>query len=99
MIDPRANPDLNEPSHFLRLGDDILVEHRTVRARDGVNLAVDVYRPAEAGTYPALYAAAPYRKNLVDRPPWPAFRTRESGDIAWWVRRGYAYVHADTRGT
>jgi uncharacterized protein len=96
----RAVPaDLDEPSHFLRLGDDVVVEHLTVPARDGVHLAVDVYRPAAAGTYPALYGVMPYRKNLVERPPWPAFRTRESGDIAWWVRRGYAYVHADVRGS
>ena len=72
-----AAVDLDEPSHFLRLGDDIVVEHLSVRARDGVHLAVDVYRPAQAGTYPALYGVCPYRKNLVDRPPWPAFRTRE----------------------
>src|SRR5438874_2002630 len=99
MAERTATLDLDEPSPFLRLGPDIVVEHLTVLARDGVNLAVDVYRPAAAGTYPALYGVMPYRKNLADRPPWPAFRTRESGDICWWVRRGYAYVHADVRGS
>ncbi len=99
MTDLPATTDLDEPSPFLRLGPDIVVEHLFVPARDGVKLAVDVFRPAATGAYPALYGVAPYRKNLVDRPPWPAFRTRESGDIAWWVRRGYAYVHADVRGS
>lgn len=100
MLGLGAQPDLDDPSPFLRLGDDIVVERDLrVRARDGVSLAVDVYRPAQAGRYPALYAVAPYRKDLVDRPPWPAFRTRETGDIAWWVRQGYAYVIADTRGS
>ncbi|HZU06908.1 MAG TPA: CocE/NonD family hydrolase [Chloroflexota bacterium] len=99
MADRYPPAELDEPSPFLRLGEDIVVEHCTVRARDGVSLAVDVYRPAQGGPWPALYAVAPYRKNLVYLPPWPAFRTRETGDIAWWVRRGYAYVLADTRGS
>ena len=49
MTDRAAPADLDEPSHFLRLGDDIIVEHLTVPARDGVHLAVDVYRPPPRG--------------------------------------------------
>jgi len=91
---------LDEPSDFLRLGDDIHVDRDVmVRMRDGVSVAIDVYRPATAAKYPALFAASPYRKDLAYLPPWSAFRTRESGDIAWWVRQGYAYVAADTRGS
>jgi putative CocE/NonD family hydrolase len=91
---------LDEPSDFLRLGDDIVVEKDVrVRMRDGISVALDIYRPAGLGRYPALFASSPYRKDLAYLPPWSAFRTRESGDIAWWVRQGYAYVAADTRGS
>ena len=35
-----------------------------VRMRDGVHLAVDVYRPKAAGKYPVLYACAVHNKDL-----------------------------------
>ena len=33
-----------------------------VRVRDGVNIAVAVYLPKDAGRYPTLFAASPYRQ-------------------------------------
>jgi len=98
MIEDRT--PLDEPSYFLRLGDDIAVDRDVMlRMRDGVSVAVDVYRPAQPGRYPVLYSSSPYRKDLGYLPPWSAFRTRESGDVAWWVRQGYVYVAGDTRGS
>jgi len=91
---------LDEPSDFLRLGDDIVLEKDVmVRMHDGVSVAVDVYRPAASGKYPALFATSPYRKDLAYLPPWSAYRTRETTDPCWWARQGYCYVWGDTRGS
>ncbi|MFG1610265.1 CocE/NonD family hydrolase [Actinoplanes sp. NPDC049265] len=81
--------------------DGSVVIERDVRipTRDGGFVAADVYRPAGPGPFPALYAVSPYGKDFVDLPAIPAFRHRETGDIAFYVSHGYAYVHADTRGT
>jgi len=70
-----------------------------IPTRDGGFVAADVYRPAGPGPFPALYAVSPYGKDWVDLPAWPTFRHRETGDIAFYVDNGYAYVHADIRGT
>ncbi|MFI5266432.1 MAG: CocE/NonD family hydrolase [Chloroflexota bacterium] len=100
MSQPRTDVPLDEPSDFLRLGDDIVLDRDVmVSMRDGVSVAVDVYRPAAAGTHPALFAVSPYRKDLAYLPPWAAYRTRETTDPCWWARQGYAYVWADTRGS
>lgn len=90
---------LEDPSAWLDLRDDVTVE-RDVRVlmSDGVHISVDIFRPTTPGPHPALFATAPYIKAFDDRPIFPTYRFRETLDIAWWVRRGYVYVHADTRG-
>lgn len=67
--------------------------------RDAARMAVDVYRPYADGRFPALLAVSPYGKDLVSLPAVPAFPFRECGPIEWYVERGYAFVHADSRGT
>ena len=44
-----------------------------VTARDGVRLAVDIYRPDTPGKFPALLAISPYGKDVqaCDSPPQP----------------------------
>ena len=54
---------------------------------------------AGPGPFPTLYAVSPYGKDWMDLPAIPTSRHRETGDIAFYVAHGYAYVHADTRGT
>ncbi len=78
-----------------------VVVERDIRipTRDGGFVAADVYRPAGPGPFPTLYAVSPYGKDSVDLPPIPTFRHRETGDIAFYVTHGYAYLHADTRCT
>lgn len=66
---------------------------------DGIAVRADVYRPAAAGRFPALYAVSPYGKEWVHLPATPVFRFRETGHIEWFVERGYAYVLMDCRGT
>jgi predicted acyl esterase len=81
-------------------GADMIVERDVmVRMRDGVHIAVRVYRPAAPGRYPALFAASPYQHEFNDVPAYPLFLWRETGPVAWYVSKGYAYVHADVRGS
>jgi hypothetical protein len=46
-----------------------------------------------------LFAASPYRYDNNELPALPMFLWRETGPIEWYVGKGYAYVHADVRGT
>ncbi len=70
-----------------------------VPMRDGTRLAVDIYQPPGEGHFPALLAASPYGKDFTYLPSISSFRFRETGPIEWYVERGYAYVHADVRGS
>ncbi|MYM26281.1 CocE/NonD family hydrolase [Duganella sp. FT135W] len=70
-----------------------------VETRDGVRVAMDIYRPEGPGPFPTLYAVSPYNKDTIGLPPHGVFRWREAGNIGRWVEQGYAFVHADTRGT
>jgi putative CocE/NonD family hydrolase len=84
-------------------GDDMHVQ-RNIRIpmRDGVEIALDLYRPLASagagGRYPVLYsvvpAPAPRRGRTV-----AARAGRDTGSPAWWVARGYAYARACCRGT
>ncbi len=79
----------------------IIVEDNVyVTMRDGVRVALRIYRPDVAGPVPALFAASPYQYDTDDLPHSPLFLTRETGPIKWYVEtHGYAYVRADTRGS
>jgi putative CocE/NonD family hydrolase len=82
------------------LGEDAAFEKDVmVRMSDGVRIACDVFRPKAPGKYPVLFASSPYIKDSVDLPSTSMYRYRETGNIAKWVSRGYAYVHADVRGS
>jgi putative CocE/NonD family hydrolase len=71
----------------------------TVRMRDGVNISLCVYRPDAPGRFPALFAASPYQYEMDEVPAYPLFLWRETGPVEWYVGQGYAYVHADVRGS
>jgi putative CocE/NonD family hydrolase len=60
----------------------------TVRARDGVKLSTDVYRPRAAGRYPVILIRTPYNNNSDDS-------VRFGRAFASW---GYAVVIQDVRG-
>jgi hypothetical protein len=70
-----------------------------ITVRDGVKIAVRIYRPEGSGKFPALFAVSPYRYDNNDMPATPVFLWRETGPIEWYVDQGYVYVHADVRGT
>ena len=71
----------------------------SITMSDGVTVAAAIYRPTKPGRYPALFAASPYRFDNNNAPDVPIFLWHETGPIAWYVERGYAYVHLDVRGS
>ena len=78
-----------------------MVEEKDIRVamRDGIKIALRIYRPEGSGPFPALFAASPYRYDNNELPAQPMFLWRETGPIEWYVSQGYAYVHADVRGS
>lgn len=68
-----------------------------VRMRDGVRVAVTVYRPAAPGRFPALLGASAYRYDNDSAAK--TFVWNETGPIGFYVAHGYAYVRLDVRGT
>lgn len=71
----------------------------TVTMRDGVRISLCVYRPDAPGKFPTLFAASPYQYEMDEVPAYPLFLWRETGPVEWYVGQGYAYVHADVRGS
>jgi uncharacterized protein len=80
-----------------RLHDVAVVERKVMMPmRDGVRLATDIYRPANAtGLVPAIFVKTPYNFNYWDvRNGAP----RDMSAILAAVQRGYAYVLQNERG-
>jgi putative CocE/NonD family hydrolase len=100
VMDNKMNP-ASQPQHKM-----IIEENVMVSARDGVKLAVDVYRPDGPGKFPGLLAISVYGKSTqtFETPPQPFGgnvyeASIESGVPEYWASRGYALVIADYRGT
>jgi predicted acyl esterase len=112
---PGAAPEQggsSPPEHRRATERGMLIERDLqVPMRDGTQVYVDVFRPAdEAGTVPPLIAWAPYGKHsptkyeffpgcgvaTSDICPYAVF---EGPEPSYWVPRGYAVVHVDPRGT
>jgi len=84
---------LKNDSSVSRLKYEILVERNAlIPMSDGIILAADVYRPDAPGKFPALLMLLPYRKD--DR-----LRSSYKYQREYMVKRGYAWVHVDIRGT
>ncbi len=93
---------ISQPRYGIRTDKNI-----SVKARDGIRLAVDVYRPDAPGKFPALLSLSPYGKELqaLLMPPqslgisavWDG--NIEAGDIPYFVSRGYVHVIGDLRGS
>jgi putative CocE/NonD family hydrolase len=71
----------------------------TVTMRDGVKISLCVFRPDGPGPFPTLFAASPYQYEMDEVPAYPLFLWRETGPVEWYAAQGYAYVHADVRGS
>jgi uncharacterized protein len=93
---------ISQPLLGIKREKDVFVE-----VRDGIKLAVNVYRPDANGKFPALLAMGGYGKELQDCliPPQPLNKSAvwdgniEAGDTTEIVPRGYVHVIADARGT
>jgi len=77
-----------------------------VRMRDGVHLAVEIFRPNSVGKVPALLGMSPYGKAIQSMiiprqpDPWPIHHTPiEAGNPEYLASLGYGHVIADVRGT
>src|SRR5438105_8431311 len=72
-----------------------------VRARDGVGLATDIYRPDSGGPFPFILERTPYDKSVPSRSERtaavPAPRSRAEV-AAYFVAHGYAVAYQDCRG-
>ena len=80
-----------------------------VPMRDGVNLCIDIYRPATEDKLPALLAFSIYNKDIQDpdvsgslgaQPAWAPLWTGclEAGDTRFFTSRGYVHVIGSPRG-
>ncbi len=92
---------ISQPNYGIKVEKDVFVP-----VRDGVRLAVNIYRPDAEGKFPALLAMGGYGKELQEMliPPQP-LRTSaiwdgniEAGDTNEIVPRGYVHVIGDVRG-
>ena len=72
-------------------------ENVFITMRDGVKLAVDVYRPERGGRYPAILAICPYKKEAQVASPRKGFHS-EGGNPGFYVPQGYVMAFATTRG-
>jgi hypothetical protein len=72
-----------------------------IPARDGMELAADVYRPAGDGPFPVLLERTPYDKSAPSRSERTAAvaEPRSRAEVAqYFVHSGYAVAYQDCRG-
>jgi len=79
-----------------------------VAMRDGVKIAVDIYRPDAPGRFPALLAFGVHNKEIQgpeyfsgsSQPAWSSLWTghMEAGDTRFFVSRGYGHLIGSPRG-
>src|SRR5438132_698157 len=72
-----------------------------VRARDGIGLATDVYRPEASGPFPVILERTPYDKSAPSRSERTAAAAtpRSRAEVAaYFVGHGYAVAYQDCRG-
>ena len=78
----------SESKYDVRVVKDVLIP-----ARDGVNLAADLYMPDALGKFPAVMSYYPYHKDDC------AAKADLVNDPFEFARKGYVYVFLDMRGT
>jgi uncharacterized protein len=100
-----AKQEPSQPKYSMKVeGTDIMVP-----MRDGVRLAIDVYRPDAEGRFPALLAFGFHNKVLQspalsevcrNQPAWAPLwcGAAEAGDTTFFTARGYVHVIGNVRG-
>ena len=71
---------------------------------DGIKLDCDVFHPDDQGKFPAILGVHAYEKSWQSSPSMPIEMTAmnasvEAGDSNFYVRRGYAHVIVNVRGS
>src|ERR1700722_11299323 len=72
-----------------------------IRARDGIGLATDLYRPDGGGPFPVILERTPYDKSAPSRSERTAAvaAPRSGAEVAtYFVAHGYAVAYQDCRG-
>jgi putative CocE/NonD family hydrolase len=72
-----------------------------VRARDGIGLATDIYRPESGGPFPVILERTPYDKSAPSRSERTAAvaAPRSRAEVAaYFIAHGYAVAYQDCRG-
>ena len=89
-----STPECSEPIYGIRAEPD-----QRVAVRDGIRLALDVYRPAgrPGDKFPALVGFSPYTRQLQQTNV--PIGQNEAGIKEFWVPRGYAQIVVDVRGS
>lgn len=91
---------LSQQAYSMTVEKDVMVP-----MRDGVKVAVDIYRPDAPGKFPALLSVSPLGKDCQALPLPPGYGMNgewphiEAGDSEFWATRGYVHVIANARGT
>ncbi|HXJ16743.1 MAG TPA: CocE/NonD family hydrolase [Candidatus Polarisedimenticolia bacterium] len=112
---PLAPPEARDgkPPVYRRTFESGMIVERdlAVKMRDGVDIYIDVFRPADERPAAPIIAWGPYGKHGHTRyaenfpncgvkqetlSPYTAF---EAPDAGYWVPRGYAVINPDPRGT
>lgn len=75
-----------------------LEENVYVTMRDGIKIAVDIYRPEAEARYPGLLSMSPYFKEIQLYPPEISHMV-EAGAVQYFVSKGYVHVIASSRGS
>lgn len=114
--DPMKPPEAlgAKPPEYRRVVENgVLIEYDVpVQMRDGVNIYIDLFRPADEKQPAApLIAWGPYGKHnptsyarqfpgcLVDTSKLSKYTCFEAPDPMYWAPRGYAVINVDPRGT
>ncbi len=75
-----------------------LEENVYVTMRDGVKIAIDIFKPLTEGRYPVILSMLPYIKEIQQQPPHLCHDI-EAGATGFFVPKGYVHVIAQIRGT
>ncbi len=70
-----------------------------ITMRDGIKIAIDIFKPKGRGPFPVILASTCYQKRFSLCPPVPAMHFVENNDPYWFVKRGYIFVTMDQRGS
>jgi predicted acyl esterase len=111
-LDDPASRGSRPPQYRRSLEQGMLIERDLpVKLRDGTEILVDLFRPAEGRPAAPLIGWSPYGKHVLGflakaypnsgvKPEYiSGYTAFEAPDPAYWVPRGYAIINADIRGT